>query len=130
MVAARELAERSGTDLVVVEWAQLVKDVIQEISESKSEAHAGEALTSLFMHWYPERVRTDLIRAGRLPEPGLTREDLHVTRRAHHIRGIRREYAPSGVIGDPTLSDTKKGAAIADALIERVDTLVKERQWL
>jgi creatinine amidohydrolase len=130
MIAAREFGERHGTDILVVEWAQLVKDVIRQVSESKSETHAGEGLTSLFLHWYPERVRTALIEPGRLAEPGLTREDLHVTRQAHHVRRVSRDYAPSGVLGDPSRADATKGAAIADALVERVDQLVGERKWL
>jgi creatinine amidohydrolase/Fe(II)-dependent formamide hydrolase-like protein len=130
MTAARELVEHQGTDVVVVEWAQLVKDVIRKVSESTSETHAGEGLTSVFLHWYPERVRTGSVAPGRMAESGLTREDLHATRRADHIRRVSREYAPSGVLGDPTLANAVKGAEIADALVDRVDQLARERGWL
>lgn len=130
MTAARELVECHGTDVVVVEWAQLVKDVIRKVSDSTSETHAGEGLTSVFLHWYPDRVRADRIAPGRMAEPGLTREDLHATRRAHHVRRVSRHYAPSGVLGDPTLATAAKGAEIADALVGRVDQLARERGWL
>ncbi|MFJ8623760.1 creatininase family protein [Kitasatospora sp. NPDC093550] len=130
LLAARELAERHGTDVVVVEWAQLVSDVIREVSDSTSESHAGEGLTSVFLHWYPERVRTGLIAPGTLPAGDLTRDDLHVSKRAHHVVRFRREDVPSGVLGDPTAADAKKGRAVTDALVERVDALVRERGWL
>jgi creatinine amidohydrolase/Fe(II)-dependent formamide hydrolase-like protein len=130
MAAGRDLNDLADTDVVVVEWAQLVKDVIREVSDSRSEAHAGEALTSVFLHWYPERVRTALIAPGRTTEAGLTQEDLHVTRRAHHIRRRSREEAPTGVIGDPTPATAAKGAVLANALVDRVDQLVRERGWI
>ena len=130
LLAARSLVERHDLDVVVVEWAQLVSDVIREVSESRSESHGGEGLTSVFLHWYPERVRTDLIAAGTLPSGKLTRDDLHVTKRAHHVVRFQRTDVPSGVLGDPRLASAEKGKVVAEALVERVDQLVRERGWL
>lgn len=130
LLAARELAERDGTDVVVVEWAQLVSDVIRDVSTSTSESHGGEGLTSVFLHWYPERVRTAQIAPGSMPSGELTRDDLHVSKRAHHVVRFRREDVPSGVLGDPTAADAKKGEAVTTALVERIDALVRERGWL
>jgi creatinine amidohydrolase len=129
MVAARELVERSGTDIVVVEWAQLVSDVIRDVSTSTSESHAGEALTSLFLHWYPERVRTALVADGTRSDGGLTADDLHVAVRAHRPRRYRRQDVPSGVLGDPRPASATKGHLIAQALVSRTDLLVQERGW-
>ena len=130
ILAARELAERHGTDVVVVEWAQLVSDVIREVSSSTSESHAGEGLTSVFLHWYPQRVRTGAIAPGTVPAGELTRDDLHVSKRAHHVARLRREDVPSGVLGDPTAAEANKGRIVTDALVERVDALVRERGWV
>jgi creatinine amidohydrolase len=130
LVAARELADRSQTDVIVIEWAQLVRDVIREVSESRSESHAGEGLTSVFLHWYPDRVRTDRIETGVCTEPGIAQADLHAVKRAHHVTRVGREQTPNGILGDPRLATAAKGAVIADALASRVDTLVRERGWL
>lgn len=130
MTAARHLVTSYGTDVAVVEWAQLVSDVIRDVSDSTSESHAGEGLTSLFLHWYPDLVRTEEITEGVMPRGGLTRDDLHVSKRAHYPTRFSREDVPTGVIGDPRKASSDKGALIASALIDRVDSLVRELGWL
>jgi creatinine amidohydrolase/Fe(II)-dependent formamide hydrolase-like protein len=130
MLAGRILNERHGTDVVVVEWAQLVSDVIKSVSESTSESHGGEGLTSVFLHWYPERVRTDLIAEGVMPQGDVTRADLHVRKRSHLVERLRPADIPSGVLGDPRLASADKGKVIAEALLGRVDTIARERSWL
>jgi creatinine amidohydrolase len=129
LTAARELNDSRGTDVLVVEWAQLVTDVIRKVSESTGESHAGEALTSLFLHWYPQLVRTGLMQPGVRPAAGLAADDLHVAKRAHHVVRFERKKVPTGVLGDPTRASAEKGAVIASALVERVDLLVQERGW-
>jgi creatinine amidohydrolase/Fe(II)-dependent formamide hydrolase-like protein len=127
--ACRAVVDRHHTDVVVVEWAQLVTDVIRDVSSSTSESHAGEALTSLFMHWYPERVRSAEVARGATTPGNLARDDLHVIKRAHHVTRYSRADIPSGVLGDPTRATANKGEIIATALVERVDELIKERGW-
>lgn len=130
LLAGRQLNEQYGTDVVIVEWAQLVTDVIKEVSSSTTESHAGEGLTSVFLHWYPERVRTELIQAGTAPAGDLTRDDLHVAKRAHHVSRFSSEDVPTGVLGDPRRASAEKGRHITDSLVSRVDDLVRERGWL
>ena len=130
LLAARSLVEQHDLDVVVVEWAQMVSDVIKEVSESRSESHGGEGLTSVFLHWYPERVRTELIAEGTMPTGELTRDDLHVSKRAHHVVRFRRQDVPSGVLGDPRLATADKGKVVTEALISRLGQLVRERGWL
>jgi creatinine amidohydrolase/Fe(II)-dependent formamide hydrolase-like protein len=130
LLAARSLVEQHDLDVVVVEWAQMVSDVIKQVSESRSESHGGEGLTSVFLHWYPERVRTDLIAEGTMPTGELTRDDLHVSKRAHHVVRFKLKDVPSGVLGDPRLATAEKGKVVAEALVARVDLLVRERGWL
>lgn len=130
MTAARRLVDQHGTDVVVVEWAELVRDVIRRVSASSSEAHAGEGLTSLFLHWYPDRVRTGQIRSGTPAARGLAQDDLHVGKFAHRPIRFARNDIPTGVIGDPRPASPGKGAEIANALVDRLELLVKERQWL
>jgi len=132
MIAARQLANEHGTDVVVVEWAEFVSDVIRAVSSSTSEAHAGEGLTSVFLHWFPEHVRTERIAAG-VParaRGGVTQDDLHVAKRAHLPARLSRHDVPSGVIGDPRPATAEKGQAIAQSLVDRLELLVKEQGWL
>lgn len=130
MIGARQIAAERGTDIVVVEWSELVTDVIRAISDSTSESHAGEAGTSLLMHWYPQRVRIDLLQAGTATEDRLTRDDIHAEVQAHHVAIVDRAEAPTGVIGDPTRATAAKGETIAAALIARVHALVRDHGWL
>lgn len=130
MIAARRLTIEYDVDVVVVEWAELVNDVLREVSSSASEAHAGEGLTSVFLHWYPDRVRGELIAPGTVAEGGLTRDDLHVTKRAHRPVRFSRGQVPSGVIGDPRPASAEKGRHITEALIDRLELLAKEQGWV
>jgi creatinine amidohydrolase/Fe(II)-dependent formamide hydrolase-like protein len=129
VLAARTL-NAQGCDVIVVEWAQLVSDVIASVCTSTSESHAGEGLTSVFLHWYPERVRPERVAVGASPPGGLAADDLHVVRRAHHVRTYSRTDAPTGVLGDPTLATAEKGEAIGAALVSRLALLVGERGWV
>lgn len=129
MIAARRLASEFDTEVLVVEWAELVSDIIRDVSSSSSESHAGEALTSLFLYWYPDLVSTDEIAAGAHPPAGLTADDLHVAAHAHHPRIYRRTDVPNGVLGDPRPASAEKGRRIANTLVNRVAELVIERGW-
>jgi creatinine amidohydrolase/Fe(II)-dependent formamide hydrolase-like protein len=130
MLAARRLATEQATDVIVVEWAELASDAIRQVSSSTSEAHAGEGLTSVFLHWFPDRVRTDLVAPGVAAQGGLTQDDLHVVKRAHRPVRFARTDVPSGVIGDPSPATAEKGAVICKLLVERLDALAREQGWL
>jgi creatinine amidohydrolase len=82
------------------------------------------------MYWYPDVVRRERIGCGAKSEDLLMRDDLHAPARAHHVRRVSREAAPSGVIGDPREATPEKGRAITDALVNRALTIAKERAWL
>ena len=128
VVACRRLVDEHGMDVVAFEWAELVLDVLRDVCESTSEMHAGEGLTSLFLHWFPERVRTDRV-VDSAPAPGaLTADDVHVDARAVRPRALPPDGG-SGVVGRPTLASADKGRAIADALAQRVRALVVEAGW-
>jgi creatinine amidohydrolase/Fe(II)-dependent formamide hydrolase-like protein len=130
LLAARECARLHGTDVLLVEWAELVEDVVRDVSSSRTESHAGEALTSLMLHWFPDRVRVEALAAGADARGDVTRDDLHAPRRVHVVERVGREQAPTGVVGDPRAAAREKGAAIAEALVARLDEAVRERGWL
>ena len=130
LIAAQRLVTEYHTDVVVVEWAELVGDVLREAVSSQTESHAGEGLTSLLMHWRPGVVRANEITAGSTAPGDLTRDDIHSEVRAHHATVISRDDVPSGIVGDPTASSSATGAVIASALVERARGLARERKWL
>jgi creatinine amidohydrolase len=103
---------------------RLLADVVGEVKARQTSGHGADVLTSLAMHFFPERVRWDLI-----PEPGGRPEvmGLPVTGLATvGFEGVNisvplevAELAPNGVAtGDPRLCSAETGAALAEKLIE------------
>lgn len=128
VIACRRLVDEHGMDVVAFEWAELVLDVLRDVCDSTSEMHAGEGLTSLFMHWFPGLVHTDRIADSAPASGALTADDVHVDARAVRPRAFAPGGGP-GVVGRPTLATADKGRAIADALAARVRALVVEAGW-
>lgn len=128
-LAAGRLVDECGMDVVFFEWAELVLDVIRSVCESRSEMHAGEGMTSLFLHWLPDQVRVGRIADGAPAPGGLAADDVHADHRAR--APLRLDPAPglSGVFGHPTRATAEKGERIASALVERLTLLVEERGW-
>lgn len=129
LTAAQQLVTDYGMEVVVFEWAELVLDILRSVCESKYEMHAGEGLTSLFLHWFPQHVRMERIEEGTQISGGLASNDIHLDHRAYNPRLINPSPEASGVFGNPSLANAEKGAKIAEALIERVTELVRELNW-
>ena len=102
----------------------LLADVVGEEKARKMSGHGADVLTSLAMHFFPERVREDLI-----PGPSKSSEvmGLPVTGLATvGFEGMNisvplevAELAPNGVAaGDPRLCSPETGAALAEKLTE------------
>jgi creatinine amidohydrolase len=124
---SRELAP--DVDVIVLEWAHVALDEIVKIGESRHERHAGELLTSLFLHWFPESVRVDLIHDSPAPDRGHTTDDLHVAQRAFRPAAVPYTGRETGVYGTPSLATADKGRAIAEAVTARIDELLDEVGW-
>lgn len=130
ITAAQELVATYGMQVVIFEWAELILDVLRSVCESKNEMHAGEGLTSLFLYWFPDDVRAEVITQGAQSPGGLASDDIHLDHRAIFPRLLNPNVnCSNGVFGNPTLASTEKGEKIAQALIERVMELVHELQW-
>jgi creatinine amidohydrolase len=102
----------------------LLVDVVGEDKARKMSGHGADVLTSLAMHFFPERVRKDLIPG---PSERLEVMGLPVTGLATvGFEGINisvplevAELAPNGVaVGDPRLCSPETGAALAEKLTE------------
>lgn len=102
----------------------LLVEIVGEEKARKTSGHGADVLTSLAMHFFPERVREDLI-----PGPSDRREvmGLPVTGLATvSFEGVNisvpleiADLAPNGVAaGDPRLCSAETGAALAQKLTE------------
>src|ERR1700693_769844 len=102
----------------------LLADVVGEGKARRSSGHGADVLTSLAMHFFPERVRWDLIPApgDRLEVMGLPVTGLATV----GFEGVNisvplevADLAPNGVAaGDPRLCSPETGAALAEKLVE------------
>jgi creatinine amidohydrolase len=103
---------------------RLLLEVVGEEKARQTSGHGADVLTSLVMHFFPDRVRWDMI-----PEPskGAQVMGLPVTGLATvGFDGVDisvplevAELAPNGVsAGDPRLCSPETGAALAQKLVE------------
>ena len=102
----------------------LLADVVGEEKAKKMSGHGSDVLTSLAMHFFPERVRQDLIPGpSKLPEVmGLPVTGLATV----GFEGVNisvplevAELAPNAVAaGDPRLCSPETGAALAEKLVD------------
>ncbi|MCM3185913.1 creatininase family protein [Priestia aryabhattai] len=126
---AQNLTEKHGMEVAFFEWAEFVLDVIRSVSESSDEMHAGEALTSLFLHWFPQHVLKENIRRGSKSRAGVASDDIHLDHRAFNPIQYKFDNQSSGVFGNPTLSSKEKGEHITDELIKRAFNFINDLQW-
>ncbi|HWO31505.1 MAG TPA: creatininase family protein [Candidatus Acidoferrum sp.] len=102
----------------------LLAEVVGEEKAKRTSGHGADVLTSLAMHFFPERVRWDLIPApaDRLEVMGLPVTGLATV----GFEGVNisvplevADLAPNGVAGgDPRLCSPETGAALAEKLVE------------
>jgi len=102
----------------------LLVDVVGEEKARQSLGHGADVLTSLAMHFFPDRVRRDMIPAPRdrpevmgLPVTGLATVGFDGVNISVPLEVA--ELAPNGVaVGDPRLCSAETGAALAEKLID------------
>lgn len=130
IAAAREVVQSGKAKVACFEWAKMVRDVLRTVCESRNEMHGGEGLTSLFMHWFPDHVRDDLIDIGYIRIAKMVADDVHRDPHAFLPKILNPgDPGDSGVFGDPRLANAEKGSRIAAALKKRSRDLVTELQW-
>lgn len=79
--------------------------------------HADVTETSVMMHRHPQLVATDRIERGFLGR---------VDAEALFRRGFKA-FAPNGIFGDPTRASAEIGAAVVEALSDRIVAVVHEK---
>lgn len=131
MLASKKLGEKYGVTPLIIEWSQIAKSKLREIKESRFEMHGGEALTSLFLHWYPDMVRTNEITDDfpifvKEVEDNLYRSE----DKAHMIRKFDISEVPSGTCGAPSKATVEKGKLIEESIITNICNLLLGLGWV
>ncbi len=115
--AAGILADR-GVQLRFSDISKITADTEARLLQQQRGSHADEAETSMMLYLMPDRV--DMPSAVRDDHP------------RHGPGGFSREpgragiYSPSGVWGDPTLADARKGAQLVEAFVAAVSRDIED----
>jgi len=103
---------------------RLLADIVGEEKARQTYGHGADVLTSLAMHFFPDRIRWDMIPGPSerlevigLPVTGLATVDFEGVNISVPLEVA--ELAPNGVAaGDPRLCTAETGAALAEKLVE------------
>jgi creatinine amidohydrolase len=119
---AMRISEELGLFVGVVSYWQLIPRELREIGTSDigGMGHACEMETSLQLHLRPELVAMAKARKD-MPKPAtsLSGIDFRDPGPLVYPLDFRRDSS-EGVMGDPTVATPEKGAAIADAVLEKL----------
>lgn len=90
-------------------------------SERWKFGHAGETMTSVMLHLYPEYVQMDRATKSEPAGPG----------RPLGLSGPRsyREYVPTGLLGDATLATAEKGEKIVGRVVDALEEFVRSPEF-
>jgi creatinine amidohydrolase len=106
--------------LMLVNWFDLVTDVISEVAETPF-WHAEEVEASVMMAL---DVPVDLKQAWReIPKPPMPN---YIAYDFAKGGGFQQNLSKSGIMGDPTKAKREKGEKIVDAAVERFVALLRE----
>jgi acetamidase/formamidase/creatinine amidohydrolase/Fe(II)-dependent formamide hydrolase-like protein len=111
--AAQEVLAAEGILMRFTDITRAGKSAEEAVRRQKAGTHADEIETSLMLFLSPGSVEMDKAVADGLgdPRPGpLTRD----------VKSTTGHVSPSGVFGDPTLADWRKGQQIAEAMVRDI----------
>jgi creatinine amidohydrolase len=109
-VVAREVRVQTGTPTLLVSWDDLEPPELDALAQQAYGGHADELETSIHLVLQPGKVH--MARAVPGPEPG--DEPVGPGYRPGFLSRTPGApgYAPSGVLGDPTLATVEKGRQV------------------
>jgi creatinine amidohydrolase len=110
--AAAEALAKEGILLRYSDIKKVGKSVADTVRQEKVGTHADEIETSMMLFLSPASVRME-----RAVADGLVVKDGPLTR---DPKSATEHVSPSGVFGDPTLADWRKGRAVAEAIVKDV----------
>ncbi|MHA1972513.1 MAG: creatininase family protein [Candidatus Hodarchaeales archaeon] len=116
--AAVELKNNFDVELRYLNLLDVDKKIPENLLEQEGGTHADESETSMMLYIAPETV--DMSKAvkdfdSRPDRKGLTRDP--------DGTGL---YSPTGIWGDPTLANSKKGKIIVEMIVEAIIDQLKE----
>ena len=118
----RELYRKTGVYIIICHWFRMIGDVRKGVLDCLEGDHADELETSMMLHLHPDLVTMETADAGSMRAPALTA-----------LKNGWVEYSrPWEVLttnsgaGDPRQATAEKGAALAEAFIERFSQLLVE----
>ena len=125
---AMRVSEELGLFVGTLSYWQLIGHELRTIgtSEIGGMGHAGEMETSLQLHLRPELVAMSNARKDMpTPSTSFSAIDFRDPGPLVYPLDFRRDSA-EGVMGDPTAATSKKGAAIAEAVLEKLVQAIGE----
>src|SRR5262249_6048253 len=106
--AAAEALAAEGLLLRYTDITKVARAAEEAVRQEKAATHADEIETSLMLFLAPASVRME-----RAVADGLVARDGPLTRDVTSATG---HVSPSGVFGDPTLADWRKGQTLVEAI--------------
>lgn len=115
----RRVRMQLNLKIAVINYWELIPDVIKEVIKSEIWGHACEFETSIALFVYPQNVRKEMIKKPNLKEIPLPY--VNPNEKAHVYLPINwDEYTDNGVLGDPTLATYEKGKILFENIIKRI----------
>ena len=121
-----EIGSTSGKKVVLVNYWRLISDEINKLRETEQGGmgHAGEAETSMMLHFKPSLVNESRI-DDRAPAVGNKwyHPELFASNSVYIYKPVN-EVSQQGNIGQPQYGNKKKGGVIAEAVIRELVILM------
>jgi creatinine amidohydrolase len=124
-IALRDAKAKLDLKMAVINYWELIPDIIKATIESDVWGHACEFETSLALALYPEKVRMEALKKAEMKDVKLpyVKPGLEL---AVHVSLDWSDYTATGSIGDPTLATKEKGEKIIRTAVERMATFLEE----
>ncbi|WP_066412486.1 creatininase family protein [Halorubrum aethiopicum] len=129
-IVVRRLRTESDVEAFHVPLVELFADVAEEIRTGEVSFHASEFETSIMLELFPELVDMDAATAVDPPAESLPLTDYDALGENEvgwaFTADEMASITPAGNVGDPTVATAEKGAALVDAAVSDVVTLIEE----
>jgi creatinine amidohydrolase len=129
-VVVRRLRTESDVEAFHVPLVELFADVAEEIRTGEVSFHASEFETSIMLELFPDLVDMDAATAVDPPAESLPLTDYDALGENEvgwaFTADEMASITPAGNVGDPTVATAEKGAALVDAAVSDVVTLIEE----
>ncbi|MEM3703476.1 MAG: creatininase family protein [Candidatus Bathyarchaeia archaeon] len=118
-IALRQVKDVLQMKAALINYWELIPDVIKSTIQSDVWGHACEFETSIALVIYPDKVRKEALRKAEMKDVKLpyVKPGLEL---AVHVSLDWSDHTSTGSIGDPTLATKEKGEKMINAAVERM----------